>query len=125
MDTVQDALDLAAMIRYEGGAACAAVDKWSVAENFVILSRGLAGEILQKLTNYQVKLAIYGDFSRCTSKPLQDFIRESNRGRDFFFTEDPGETVERLAKAGIRAKARARPMDASSFCRPAGLQRLL
>ena len=96
MDTVQDALELAAMIRYEGGAACAAVDKRSVAENFVILSRGLAGEILQKLTNYQVKLAIYGDFSRCTSKPLQDFNRESNRGKTVFFLATEAEALHKL-----------------------------
>ena len=71
---VQTALDLAMTARYEGGAEKLAIDKKAVTEDFFILSTGLAGEILQKFTNYHIKAAFYGDFTRYTSKPLQDFI---------------------------------------------------
>ena len=60
---------------------------------------GLAGEILQKFVNYRLKVAIVGDYSRYTSKPLHDFIRESNRGRDVFFVSTIEDAVELLTKA--------------------------
>ncbi len=41
-----------------------------IAGEFFILSSGMAGEILQKSINYQVKAAIWGDYSHYTSKPL-------------------------------------------------------
>lgn len=96
----QDALDLAMMVKYETGAQCIAIDKKNIAEDFFILSSGMAGEILQKYINYHVKLAVWGDFSRYTSKPLHDFIYESNEGRDFFFVSTREEAIRRLAEAG-------------------------
>ena len=41
---------------------------------------------------------MYGDFSRNTSKPLKDFIRESNRGRDVFFAATKDEAVDLLTR---------------------------
>ena len=93
---VQTALDLAMTARYEGGAEKLAIDKKAVTEDFFILSTGLAGEILQKFTNYHIKAAFYGDFTRYTSKPLQDFIYESNHGSDFFFVAEKEEAIEKL-----------------------------
>ena len=75
-----------------------AIDKAAVSEDFFRLSTGIAGEILQKFVNYRVKLAIYGDFSGYASKPLQDFIRESNEGRDIFFVATEDEAVARIAE---------------------------
>ena len=95
----QSALDLAMTVKYESGAERIVVDKKAVCEDFFILSSGIAGEILQKYINYHVKLAIYGDYSRYTSKPLRDFIYESNRGKDFFFTASKEEAVQKLADA--------------------------
>lgn len=68
-------------------------------EDFFVLSTGIAGEILQKFINYHVKAAMFGDYSHYTSKPLRDFIYESNNGKDFFFTASKEEAVERLAQA--------------------------
>lgn len=48
----QSALDLAMTVRYETGAERIAIDKSVVCEDFFILSTGMAGEILQKFTNY-------------------------------------------------------------------------
>lgn len=93
------ALELAVTVRHETGADRIAIDKGAVAEDFFILSTGLAGEVLQKFINYRVKAAIWGDYSRYTSRPLRDFLYESNKGRDFFFTRTREEAVKRLAEA--------------------------
>ena len=87
-------------VKYVTGSQRIALPKKLVAEEFFILSSGMAGEILQKYINYQFKLAIWGDFSRYTSKPLHDFIYESNQGKDFFFVATQEEAVSRLAQAG-------------------------
>jgi hypothetical protein len=49
--------------------------------DFFKLSTGLAGAILQKCTNYSMKVAIVGDISHYTAKsgPLRDFVYESNK----------------------------------------------
>ena len=94
----QSALELAMTARYAAGADRLLVDKAAVAEDFFILSTGLAGEILQKFVNYQVKMAVYGDFSRYTSKPLRDFIYESNQGEHFWFAPTREEALRRLTE---------------------------
>jgi hypothetical protein len=64
--------------------------------DFFRLKTGLAGEILQKFSNYRIKLAIIGDFSKYKSKSLQDFIRESNKGNRIFFVENIEAALIRL-----------------------------
>lgn len=95
----QSALDLAMTVRYETGADRIAIDKRLVCEDFFILSTGIAGEVLQKFINYHVKLAVYGDYTRYTSKPLRDFIYESNQGRDFFFVPSIEDAIQKLTDA--------------------------
>ncbi len=95
---VSSALDVMMSVRYETGCDRMALPKEAVTEDFFILSRGLAGEILQKFINYRMKIAIWGDYSRYTSKPLQDFIRESNRGRDVFFPADEAAALTALER---------------------------
>lgn len=46
---------------------------------FFDLKNGMAGELLQKYSNYRMQFAIVGDFSKYTSKSIQDFIYESNK----------------------------------------------
>ena len=53
------ALDLLMAARYEIGADRIAIAKEFVIDDFFILSSGIAGEILQKYVNYQMKIAIY------------------------------------------------------------------
>lgn len=93
----QSALDLLATAKYEAGSDRIVISKENIEDAFFILSTGLAGEVLQKFVNYHGKIAIYGDFSRYTSKPLKDFIYESNRGKDVFFVSSKEEAAERLA----------------------------
>lgn len=63
------------------------------------MSSGLAGEILQKFINYGGKIAIYGDFSHYTSKPLKDFIFESNKGKDVFFVATKEEAIQKISQS--------------------------
>ena len=95
----QSALDLAMSVRYETGAERIVLNKEAVCEDFFILSTGLAGEILQKFINYHMKAAICGDYSHYTSKPLKDFIYESNQGRDIFFPATQEEAIRMLTRA--------------------------
>ena len=94
----QSALDVLMSAKYEAGTKNIVIDKKLVAEDFFILSTGLAGEILQKFINYGGRIAIYGDYSRYTSKPLKDFIYESNKGKDVFFVTTRDEAVEMLTR---------------------------
>jgi len=95
----QSALDLAMSVKYETCVSRIAISKDLVCGEFFILSSGVAGEILQKYINYHVKMAIYGDYSHYASKPLRDFIYESNQGKDFFFVATREVALEKLAQA--------------------------
>ncbi|MFZ5939265.1 MAG: DUF4180 domain-containing protein [Bacteroidota bacterium] len=65
-------------------------------DSFTELRTGVAGEILQKFSNYRMKLAIIGDFTENGSKALRDFIRESNRTGHILFVGTMEEAIEQL-----------------------------
>ena len=94
---VQSALDLMATVRYETGTDRMILPKIALDERFFVLSSGLAGDVLQKFVNYQLKIAIVGDYSGYTSKPLRDFIYESNNGSHVFFVATEEEALEKLS----------------------------
>ena len=94
----QTALDLLMTAKYDIGTKNIVIDKKLIAEDFFILSTGLAGEILQKFINYGGRIAIYGDYSRYTSKPLKDFIYESNKGKDVFFVSTEEEAIDMMTR---------------------------
>lgn len=93
---VQSALDVLMTAKYEVGTKNIVIGKKLIVEDFFILSKGLAGEILQKYVNYGGRIAIYGDYSHYTSKPLKDFIYESNKGKDVFFVATQDEAIDKL-----------------------------
>ncbi len=93
---ITSAIDLVMDIKYKTNCYKIALNKSAITEAFFILSSGLAGEILQKFVNYGIKFAIYGDYSKYTSKPLKDFIYESNQGKDIFFVATEDEAMEML-----------------------------
>lgn len=95
----QSAIDLLMSAQYDVGSKNIVIPKQLVAEDFFVLSTRLAGEALQKYVNYGGRMAIYGDYSRYTSKPLRNFMYESNKGRDFFFVSTRDEAVAALAKS--------------------------
>ncbi len=94
----QSAIDLLMTAKYETGTKDIVIEKKLITEDFFILSSGLAGEILQKYINYGGRIAIYGDYSHYTSKPLHDFIYESNKGHDVFFVATEDEAVDCLCR---------------------------
>ena len=96
--TAQDALDLMAAISYSHDCSKVIIDKACISEDFFDLRTGLAGEILQKFTNYGFALAIVGDFSGYGSRGLRDFIYQSNQGRQVFFVPDIQTALERLSQ---------------------------
>lgn len=86
INNVQDILDMMA------DAGQNRADKLILEENhlhpsFFDLSSGLAGDILQKFSNYGMKLDILGDFRQFESNALKDFIRECNRGGHIRFIQ--------------------------------------
>ena len=97
-NTVQDALDCMVTAAYEGCLGII-VPRDSLPEEFFQLKTGFAGEVLQKFTNYRMKIAITGDFSGYTSKSLRDFMYESNKGRQVFFKASAEEGMASLLKA--------------------------
>ena len=93
----QTALDLMMTVKYETGTENIAISKNLIVDDFFILSSGLAGEILQKFINYGFRIAIYGDFSKFTSKPLKDFMYESNKGNDIYFQPTVSLAIDKLS----------------------------
>lgn len=97
----QSAVDLLISVKYDIGTKNIVIAKELVTDDFFILSTGIAGEILQKFVNYGGRIAVFGDFSCYTSKPLKDFIYESNHGRDIFFAASQEEAIDMLTKKAV------------------------
>ena len=95
--SVQDALDLIGEFfgQYYDGII---IHEHSISPRFFELKTRLAGDILQKFSNYRLRLAIVGDWSKYTSHSLAAFIVESNRGRMVNFATSTEETVALLSK---------------------------
>lgn len=70
-----------------------------LSKDFFRLSTRLAGEVIQKFTNYRLRLAIVGDISewKSQSKSLRDFVYEANNGQVVWFVADLDELSRRLA----------------------------
>jgi hypothetical protein len=72
---------------YIDGCSTVIVRKENIISGFFDLSTGIAGEILQKFSTYNIRLAIIGDYSNITSKSLRDFIYESNKIKRILFVD--------------------------------------
>jgi hypothetical protein len=82
----EDIMDLMAEASYNGCNKMI-LHAASMPPEFFDLKTRIAGEILQKFSNYRMKLAIVGDFSAVKSKSLNDFIRESNKWKIITFVD--------------------------------------
>lgn len=92
----QDALDIMANIDYQLNSRRIILYKNNLNRDFFELKTGVAGNILQKFSNYKVRLAIIGDFSEYNSNSLRDFIYESNKSKLISFTADLETALESL-----------------------------
>ncbi|MFJ1440534.1 DUF4180 domain-containing protein [Capnocytophaga canimorsus] len=84
LTSVDDALDLIGNLSYQGFSQIIIHEK-NISTDFFDLKTKIAGDILQKFTQYQMPLIIVGDFSKYESKSLNDFIFESNKGKQINF----------------------------------------
>ena len=98
---VNDALDLMADVKYQGYDKML-LRKEQIIDDFFDLKSGLAGEILQKFTTYQMRVAIVGEFAGYNSKSLNDFIYECNQGDKILFKKTEAEALTELHKSKTR-----------------------
>lgn len=92
INSVEDALDLVGNIYYQGFDKLVISEK-NLTPDFFDLRNKLAGEILQKFSNYRIQLSIIGDFKKYESQSLRDFITESNQGRQINFVGNLSEAL--------------------------------
>lgn len=98
INCAEDGIDLIGNVYFQGFEKVI-LYKENVSPGFFDLKTGMAGEILQKFSNYRVRLVMVGDFSAYTSKSLRDFIRESNKGKQVNFLSTKEEAINRLSIA--------------------------
>lgn len=94
--TAEDALDILGNLYYQDVATIIMQQK-NITPEFFDLKNGRAGEILQKFSNYRVRLAIVGDFTSLSGKSIQDFIFESNKYKQINFLSSVTEALEVLS----------------------------
>ena len=81
---------------YFAGSDRIIIHEKNLAAAFFDLKTGIAGEILQKFSNYRMRLAIVGDFGKYESESLKAFISESNRGKEVNFVASRDEAIMTL-----------------------------
>lgn len=96
LSTAEDGLDLLGNLYYQGFDNILLYEK-NIAPAFFDLKTGIAGEVLQKFSNYRVRLAIVGEFAPYQSKSIKDFMFESNRAGHINFVPSKAEALERLS----------------------------
>ena len=97
INNVQDVLDLFGELygQYYDGII---LYERNITPDFFDLQTKLAGEILQKFSNYRIRLVIVGDWSKYTSRSLEAFITENNRGKTVNFSSSPTEALKLLSR---------------------------
>lgn len=84
ISNTQDGVDLLGNMYFEN-IDKVIIHKASLTPDFFDLKNGIAGDILQKFSNYRVRLAIVGDFLEFKSKSLIDFMYECNKRKQIVF----------------------------------------
>lgn len=97
IQSTDDALDLLGNVYYQGFDKMIVYQK-NLTPDFFDLKNKMAGEILQKFSNYRMRLAIVGDFSIISSQSLKDFIYESNKGKQVNFVGSVPDALDILSK---------------------------
>jgi hypothetical protein len=92
-----DGLELMGNLYYQGYDKIIIYEK-NITPEFFDLKTGIAGEILQKFSNYRIRLAIVGDFTSYRKNSLKDFIFESNKIGRINFVGSKSEAIDRFLK---------------------------
>ncbi|WP_426585920.1 DUF4180 domain-containing protein [Mucilaginibacter sp. R-33] len=93
--TSQDGLDLLGNLYYQDFDRIIIHEK-NITPEFFNLKNGMAGEILQKFSNYRVRLAIVGNFKKYHGKSIAEFIYESNKGKMVNFVSSQSDAIKML-----------------------------
>lgn len=91
----ESGLDLMGNLYYQNFDAIILHEK-NITPIFFDLKTGIAGEILQKFSNYRMRLAIVGDFAPYQSKSIRDFIFESNKQGHINFVDSIEAALQKL-----------------------------
>lgn len=94
IQTADDGAQLLADLYYQGFDLII-IQSARLNPSFFELKSGLAGEVLQKCSNWRIRLAIVGDFNDVLSQSLRDFIFESNKGKLVNFVGSVNEALDR------------------------------
>lgn len=97
IQNAQDGLDLLGNIYYQDFDKIILYEK-NITPEFFDLKTKIAGDILQKFSNYRVRLAIVGGFEKYNSKSIKEFILESNKTGHINFIQTLAEALEKLSK---------------------------
>lgn len=97
IQNAQDGLDLMATVYYQEMDGMILHEK-NLTPDFFDLKNGIAGELLQKFSNYRMRLAIVGTFEDYTKKSITDFIFESNKQGRINFVGSVEVALDRLSK---------------------------
>ncbi|UUC44682.1 DUF4180 domain-containing protein [Flavobacterium cerinum] len=81
---VEEALQLLVDLYYQEFDKVILYEK-NITQDFFDLKTKMAGEILQKFSNYRMQLTIVGDFEKYPGKSLKAFIYECNKGQSVNF----------------------------------------
>lgn len=81
----QDALDLLVNVRFNNSYSKIIIHESQITENFFDLSSGMAEEILESYSKYDVKLAIVLDITKHKSEEFNEFMIKCNQGSCFLF----------------------------------------
>jgi len=101
INSVDDALQIMMDCRYVHQVDKAIFYQKNITADFFELKTKLAGEILQKFTQYHFDVAIVGDFSIYNSKSLADFIFESNKSNKVNFVANREQALISLSKGNL------------------------
>jgi hypothetical protein len=70
-----------------------------LARDFFELRTGLAGDILQKISNYGVRVAIVGSFATIRNRRFRELMFESNKGTLVRFASTKDEALSWLVRS--------------------------
>lgn len=82
---------------YERGVWNVLFDQDSLRPEFFDLSSGFAGEMIQKLANYGIRIGIVAPDVAAYSSAFRDFVRESNRSTHARFFPDRAAAISWLS----------------------------
>jgi len=80
----------------ESGTSSLLLDSPALPREFYDLRTRVLGTIVQRATQYRIRLAVVVPDVDTRSDPFQAFVREANRGEQLFFARSRGEAIRWL-----------------------------